>query len=114
MKDRVALEAAIARVEGAELLTGNRHKLYTSHAEGIGIKLPNWHYPVVINPETGEAKYDNYNGGWGKQELLDALVQGYAVEKTRMEAIQAGRRVEEELDEATGDIRVKLYDYVTA
>lgn len=61
MKDRAALEAAIARVEGAQLLQGDTHRLYSSNqAHGVGVQLPGWNYPVVLNLETGEAKYDNF------------------------------------------------------
>ena len=49
-----------------------KHKLYGGNVyEGIGLQLPGWNYPVVINTETGLASYDNFNGSWGKEIELD-------------------------------------------
>ncbi|MCP4423897.1 MAG: DUF1257 domain-containing protein, partial [Chloroflexi bacterium] len=34
--------------------------------------------PVVIT-QNGEVKYDNFNGSWGEQALLDQLIQQYVI-----------------------------------
>lgn len=131
MKDREAVAAAVqaidgagfvkagcdkhtqanarTRVESAEEATG-RHGIFSGAYEGIGVMLPGWTYPVVINPETGEIKYDNYNGHWGNQDGLDQFVQGYSVEQIRMEAIRQGVSINEELLE-NGDVRLLVNDY---
>lgn len=131
VKDRDALIAAVQSIEGAafvragcerhtaatarekvdttEEATG-QHAIYSGTYEGIGVILPGWNYPVIINPETGEIKYDNYNGHWGSQDGLDRLVQGYSVEQIRLEAIRQGVSVAEETLE-NGDIRLLVNDY---
>lgn len=128
MTDEEAIRDAVERMDGAKFIkpggrsgrnhvacdtmeeaTGH-HQTYSGNFSGIGIQLPGWNYPVVINPETGELKYDNYNGHWGDQIQLDEFAQAYAVEKSRTEALLHGLTVtEEDLD--GGDIRLTLNDY---
>ena len=52
--------------------------------------LPKWRYPAVCDLETGQVQYDNFNGHWGEQKHLDAFLQGYAVEKAKIEARRQG------------------------
>ncbi len=72
------------------------HKLFTQQVEGLGIKLPGWIYPVVVQPETGSVHFDNYNGKWGEQVHLDRYLQSYAVEKAKLEARKHGHTVTEQ------------------
>jgi hypothetical protein len=58
-------------------------KLFSESRTGIAVSLDGWNYPVVINTNEGQIYYDNYQGAWGKQAELDALLQEYV----RQEAI---------------------------
>ena len=102
--DPAALAAACRRLGLAEPVHGTA-ALYSGRAEGLIVRLPGWHYPAVVDPATGEVKYDNYNGAWGSQSELDKLLQAYAVEKTRAEARRAGHTLTEQ---RLGDGSVKL------
>jgi len=42
---------------------------------------------------TGESKFDNYEGRWGKQERLNEFLQAYAIEATKIEARRKGYSV---------------------
>ena len=80
-------------------------KLFSSSAAGWQIRLPDWRYPVVADVNTGRLRYDNYGGRWGKQKELDRFVQGYAVEKAKIEARRRGHSVtEQQLED--GSIKV--------
>ena len=59
----------------------------------------------MADTATAELKFDNYNGTWGAQSELDKLLQGYAVEKTRIEARRAGHTLTEQ---ALPDGSIKL------
>lgn len=114
MKDADAIRAAIERLPSVKMLEGGRiteHRMYGGQkATGIGIHLEGWNHPVVINPETGECKYDNYGGSWGAQIRLDELVQGYSIEKVKLEAYARGQMFEEQkLD--NGDVKVTVSAY---
>lgn len=80
-------------------------KLFTDEATGYCVELLEWRYPVVFQTETGEVKFDNFNGRWGDQSRLDSLLQMYAVEKTRLEARRRGHTVTEQ---ALADGAIKL------
>ena len=67
-------------------------------ADGLGVMLPGWSYPVVIDTTTGELKYDNYNGRWGKEEELAKFKQNYAAVKHRAIAHERGYQVQETVD----------------
>ena len=92
--DPTALAAACRRLGLAEPVRG-KAKLFTSEAEGLIVNLPDWRYPVVIDTESRQIHYDNYQQQWGKQAELDRLLQAYAVEKARLEARRAGHTVTE-------------------
>ena len=77
--------------------------------QGSGIELPHWKYPVVANTETGQLRYDNYNGRWGSQEFLDQFLQMYAVETTKIEARRKGHSVvEQKLDNGSIKLTVNV------
>ena len=95
LRDPAALAAACRRLGHAEPVQGTA-QLYSESATGWIVQLPDWLYPVVIQPESGEAHYDNYNGAWGEPAELNKLLQAYAVEKAKIEARRAGNSVAEQ------------------
>lgn len=107
MKNKSLLTKA-AEYLGLKCLGEGRHSLYSGQsATGLAFSLPGWSYPVVVNPETGEAKYDNYNESWGKQVELDKLVQRYSVEVALEQAALSGYSVDESVLE-NGDIHLLM------
>jgi hypothetical protein len=89
VRDATAVRAACQRLRLPAPMDGT-HQLYTSQATGLGVQLPDWSYLVVCQLDSGEVRYDNFNGRWGAQRHLDALLQGYAVEKAKIEARRQG------------------------
>ncbi len=71
-------------------------KLFTETVSGLAVRLRDWRYPVVFNLATGESKFDNYEGRWGKQQRLDEFLQAYAIELTKIEARRKGYSVVEQ------------------
>jgi hypothetical protein len=71
-------------------------KLFSGDATGLIVKLPDWQYPAVIDTQTGQVQYDNFEGNWGDQRHLDLLMQTYAVEKAKLEARKKGYQVNEQ------------------
>jgi hypothetical protein len=73
------LKAACERL-GLDLREGHHTiELYSDRAVACdaSVQLPDWRYRVALNLETGELKYDNYEGIWGQVRELDSLVQAY-------------------------------------
>jgi hypothetical protein len=89
VRDVLAVRAACRRLGLAEPVQGTA-KLFSGEASGLLVKLPAWQYPVVIDTASGEIRYDNFEGRWGEQNRLDALLQMYAVEKAKIEARRKG------------------------
>ena len=106
IRDPIALAAACTRL-GLKQPTQGKAELYGGAAEGLIVKLPDWSYPAVFNPATGEAKFDNYGGKWGNQAELDKLLQAYAVEKAKAEARRTGHSVAEQTL-ADGSIKLTI------
>jgi hypothetical protein len=107
VKDEQAVRAACTRLQ----LAAPEHKtvrLFNATATGLCVQLPGWQYPVVANLQTSQVQYDNYNGAWGRQEELNKFLQGYAVEKARIEARKKGHRVTEAKLE-DGSIKVTVH-----
>lgn len=102
--DVAAVQAACQRL-GLGLPTQGTFKLYTQQRTGLGVQLPDWKYPIVIDQATGSLDYDNYNGSWGNQRHLDAFMQAYATEKTKLEAAKNGYSV---FEETLSDGSIKL------
>ncbi|QEG22035.1 DUF1257 domain-containing protein [Mariniblastus fucicola] len=89
--------------------TRGTFELYNSKETGLGFELPNWKYPVVANTETGELRFDNYNGRWGSQEFLDQFLQAYAAEQVKIEARKKGHSVvEQRLDNGSIKLTVRV------
>lgn len=82
-------KAKAANTPQLEILPASKHHLFSGDQVGLGIRLPGWNYPVVID-EQGVVKYDNYGGSWGKQIELDRLVQEYSLEALEREARTQG------------------------
>jgi hypothetical protein len=95
LTDRDALIAACTRI-GATFSEGEAKLFDRTKASGYIVKLPGWRYPVIIDKETGEAKYDNYGGSWGKPEVLNSLKQEYATAVTKRQLARQGFRVHEQ------------------
>jgi hypothetical protein len=106
IRDEQAVKAACTRLQ----LAPPEHKsarLFSATATGLCVQLPGWQYPVVCNLQTGQAQYDNYSGHWGEQKELHKFLQGYAVEKAKIEARKKGHTCSEtRLQE--GSIRVTV------
>ena len=106
VRDEQAVKAACTRLN----LTAPEHKtcrLFSTSATGLCVQLPNWSYPVVANLQTGQLSYDNFNGHWGEQKHLNSFLQGYAVEKAKIEARKKGHMCSEsQLQD--GSIRVTI------
>jgi hypothetical protein len=83
-------------------------RLFNATATGLCVQLPGWNYPVVCELSTGSLKFDNYNGAWGRQEELNRFLQGYAVEKTKIEARKKGHTCSETRLE-DGSVRVTVH-----
>ena len=108
VRDEAAVMAACSRLQYPHPTRGT-FQLYSSTEEGLGIELPNWKYPVVANTDTGELRYDNYEGRWGSQEFLDQLLQIYAVEKAKIEARKKGHTIaEQRLDNGSIKLTVNV------
>ena len=80
-------------------------RLFSGEVTGLGLRLPEWRFPIVCQLETGQVLFDNFEGRWGEQAHLDRFLQAYAVEKARLEARRQGHMVTEQ---ALVDGSVKL------
>jgi len=84
IKDKEALKEAVEKLGYKILKEGNVEiaffdgKLHKTR-NGVLIKIPNWKYPVFIDLDTGEVKFDNYNGEWGDIRDLNKLKAEYAI-----------------------------------
>ena len=94
VRDASALSAACRRLALAEPVLESA-KLFSGAATGYCVQLPGWRFPVVCDVETGQLKFDNFQGRWGEQRELDRLMQAYAVEKAKLEARRQGHAVTE-------------------
>jgi hypothetical protein len=94
IRDEQAVRAACTRLQLAAP-EQKTVRLFNATATGLCVQLPGWSYPVVANLQTGQVQYDNYGGHWGRQEELNKFLQGYAVEKAKIEARKKGHMVTE-------------------
>ena len=108
VRDEAAVQSACSRLNFPRATRGT-FDLYSSTEKGLGIELPNWKYPVVANTETGQLRYDNYQGRWGSQEFLDQFLQAYATERVKIEARKKGHSVmEQQLDNGSIKLTVNV------
>ena len=106
IRDEAAVRAACVRLQ----IPTPEHKtvrLFNATATGLCVQLPNWSYHVVANLATGQLQFDNYQGSWGEQKHLNAFLQGYAVEKAKIEARKKGHMCSETRLE-DGSIKVTI------
>ena len=106
IRDEQAVKAACVRLQ----IPTPEHKtvrLFNATATGLCVQLPGWSYPVVADLQTGQLQYDNYNGHWGEQKHLNSVLQGYAVEKAKIEARKKGHMCSETRLE-DGSIKVTI------
>jgi hypothetical protein len=106
IKDPIAIRAACQRLNLPQPAEGT-FQLFNSQATGIAVQLPDWCYPIVCDTQSGDLKYDNFQGHWGKQKHLDTFLQAYAVEKARLEARRRGHDVTE-TQLADGSIKLTI------
>lgn len=106
VRDETAVKAACTRLQLPAPET-KTVRLFNATATGLCVELPDWQYPVVCNLQTGQVSYDNYNGLWGEQKHLNSFLQGYAVEKAKIEARRKGHTCSETRLE-DGSIRVTV------
>lgn len=104
VRDPVAIHAACERLQlpAPEFRT---HQVFAIEAHGWGVQLPDWRFPVVCDVSTGTLAYDNYEGHWGDPAKLQQFLQGYAVEKARVEARRKGHSV---FEQSLSDGSIKL------
>ncbi len=95
VRDPIAVAAACRRLGLDEPVRGTA-TLYAGEATGLIVRLPGWNYPAVVQTETGTVAFDNFKGHWGDRVHLDRFLQGYAVEKARLEARTKGYTVTEQ------------------
>ncbi len=108
VRDEASVQSACRRLHFPQPTRGT-FELYSSTESGLGIELPHWKYPVVANTDTGELRYDNYNGRWGSQEFLDQFLQAYAAERVKIEARKKGHSVvEQRLDNGSIKLTVSV------
>lgn len=96
IRDPMAIQAACGRLSLPEPTFGEM-KLFSTSAVGWAVRLPGWRYPIVCDVTTAKIAFDNFGGRWGDQKQLDRFLQGYAVEKARIEARRKGHTVTEQL-----------------
>ena len=108
VRDANAVRSACNRLQLAPPVQGE-HRLFSGQVTGLGVQLPEWRYPVVAQLNTGELRYDNYGGRWGKQQHLDDFLQSYAVEKSKIEARRRGHSVtEQQLDDGSVKLTINV------
>lgn len=95
IRDPVAIRMACQRLQLPPPVQGE-FQLFNSTAAGWAVHLRNWRYPVICNVNTAQLAYDNFEGRWGDCRELDHFLQGYAVEKAKIEARKQGHTVREQ------------------
>lgn len=106
IRDTAAVRAACQRLHLPEPVQG-KTRLFSGEVEGLAVQLPEWVYPVVCDTVSGMLHYDNFNGRWGDPVRLNAFLQRYTVEKSRIEAQKRGHPVREQ-QLADGSIRLTI------
>ena len=95
VRDPAAITLACERLK----LPPPRHglfKLFSEEAFGWAVQLRNWRYPVICQTESGQIRYDNFAGRWGRATDLNAYLQRYAVEAARLAARREGHTILEQ------------------
>jgi len=92
VRDAAAVRAGCDRL-GLDPPVEGETRLFSQTVSGLAVRLGEWRYPAVFDLTTGQSRFDNYGGHWGKQEQLDEFLQAYAVAKTKIEARRKGYSV---------------------
>jgi hypothetical protein len=108
IRDPGAISAACARMNLAAPAPGTAN-LFSGDCTGLLVQFPGWQYPAVIDTQSGDLKYDNFNGEWGNQVHCDQFLQLYAVELAKLEARKKGHTVSEQTL-SDGSIRVQIME----
>jgi len=95
IRHATAIRAACRRLDLDQPEEGT-FKLFSGEATGVAVKLPDWRYPLVCNTDSGQVKYDNFEGRWGDQKELDRFMQAYAVEQATLVARRRGHSTTEQ------------------
>jgi hypothetical protein len=90
-----AVRAGCRRL-GLEPPVEGETRLFTQSVWGLAVRLRGWRYPVVFDTQTGQSRFDNYEGRWGDPERLGEFLQAYAIELTKLEASRKGYSVSEQ------------------
>jgi hypothetical protein len=101
--------AATCKRLGLALPAQGTATLYSGQATGLLVQFPGWQYPVVIDTAAGTVRYDNYEGRWGDQAILNRFLQIYAVETAKQEARKKNLMVTEQ-DLEDGSIRLQIME----
>lgn len=104
MKDGAIIEQACQQM-GAQFQGRGVAQVYSTQREGLRVLLPGWKFPLVINEQTGEVHFDNYNGSWGSLAHLEKLTQTYTKLTALATLRRAGHRV---IEQALPDGSVRL------
>ena len=108
IRDALAIRVACSRLGLPEPVFGES-RLFSGSKTGWAVQLPDWRYPVVCDVNTGKIDFDNYGGHWGDQQQLDRFMQGYAVEKAKIEARKKGHSVtEQQLEDGSIKVVVQI------
>jgi hypothetical protein len=100
-----AINSACHRLKLPQPTTGEV-KLFDRVAQGIGVQLDGWRFPLCIEAD-GNLLFDNFGGFWGTPDKLDQFQQAYAVEKAKLEARKQGYTCQESVL-ADGSIRLNV------
>lgn len=87
--DLEAVKATCRRLKLPQPIHG-KVELFSNEVEGTLLRLPDWKYPVAIDLQTGNLRYDNYGGNWGNKAELDRFLMTYGAEKVRLESQKRG------------------------
>jgi len=105
-KDPAAFEAAVCALGGTVLGRGS-HRLYQGNKAGLGVKLPGWLYPLVLD-DAGRLAYDDFKGAWGDVRMLDQLSAEYILGAAEQAAMSRGLMCERQAL-ASGGSRLVIY-----
>ena len=106
VKDVTAARAACLRRGLPPPVLGTA-KLFSGSAQGLIVELHAWRYPAVFDLEAGTVRFDDFGGRWGDQGELDAFLQAYACERTKLEARRQGHVCTEQ-QFADGSIKLTI------
>lgn len=103
--DKGALGDAV-REMGGDVLGEGAVRQYQSNAVGFGFTLPGWRFPLCLE-ESGNLKFDDYNGSWGNRADVDRLKERYTIFLAERAATEMGWMTTRE---ENGDLTVFVGD----